>query len=636
MGRPLTTWAALASPRFLVSSWPWRSYAYLLSSVPIGVLTIAILIVYAAASAVLSLLVIGVLMWTAFPLLGVVLGSVERRRARLVLVEGISSPHATMPAALSVRQKLKFRRREQGSMRALGYGFVLGVFVWPLSIATAGLSTAILLTTLAAPIIADRDAMAMGPWTLDTAPEGFAFLLLFGPVFFAVSSYLLGVVAAAEASLAKAMLGPRQDELQRNVAELRRSRLDLVDAFETERARIERHLHDGVQQRLVGLTMTLGLAELDLAEGEGRRLVVKAHSEAEAALADLRAAVRGIHPRVLIDHGLEAAVLEVADRSPLPVVVQVSLPSRLPPPIEAAAYFVVSEALANVAKHAQANSCEVVGWVERDQLVISITDDGIGGAKNRRRDRTHRAGDQVGRVGRHTRRRQPTRWADPTADGVPVPTRRLSIVLAEDSLLLREGLASILDRAGHEVRDTVGDADTLLAVVRKEPPDVVITDVRMPPGHSDEGLRAAAAIRAELPSIGILVLSQYVADAYLSSLLDTTTGGIGYLLKDRVGHVTEFLESLDRVADGGMVVDPEVVRQLLARRRNDGPLAALTPRELEVLALMAEGRVNASIAEQLVVSEAAVRKHVGNIFAKLQLDDGLDRRVSAVLTYLRG
>ncbi|TDD62831.1 response regulator transcription factor [Kribbella antibiotica] len=217
-----------------------------------------------------------------------------------------------------------------------------------------------------------------------------------------------------------------------------------------------------------------------------------------------------------------------------------------------------------------------------------------------------------------------------------MPTRRLSIVLAEDSLLLREGLASILDRAGHEVRDSVGDGDTLLAVVRKEPPDLVITDVRMPPGHSDEGLRAAAAIRAEFPTIGIVVLSQYVADAYLSSLLESTTGGIGYLLKDRVGHVAEFLESLDRVASGGTVVDPEVVRQLLSRRRNDGPLAALTPRELEVLGLMAEGRVNGAIAQQLVVSEAAVRKHVGNIFAKLQLDDGLDRRVSAVLTYLRG
>lgn len=213
----------------------------------------------------------------------------------------------------------------------------------------------------------------------------------------------------------------------------------------------------------------------------------------------------------------------------------------------------------------------------------------------------------------------------------------LSIVLAEDSLLLREGLASILDRAGHHVRDAVGDAETLVAVVRKDPPDVVITDVRMPPGHSDEGLRAAAAIRADHPAVGILVLSQYVADAYLPALLESTGGGgIGYLLKDRVGHVAEFLASLDRVASGGTVVDPEVVRQLLSRRKNHGPLAALTPRELEVLALMAEGRVNASIANELVVSEAAVRKHVGNIFAKLDLSDGLDRRVSAVLTYLRG
>jgi signal transduction histidine kinase len=164
------------------------------------------------------------------------------------------------------------------------------------------------------------------------------------------------------------------------VADLRRSRLDLVDAFETERARIERHLHDGVQQRLVGLTMTLGLAELDLPEGDGRRLVVKAHGEAEAALADLREAVRGIHPRVLVDHGLEAAVREVADRSPLPVSVRMALSRRLPAPIEAAAYFVVSEALGNVAKHARATRCEVDGWIIDERLVVTITDDGIGGA----------------------------------------------------------------------------------------------------------------------------------------------------------------------------------------------------------------------------------------------------------------
>lgn len=267
MERPTTTWAALASSRYLVSSWPWRSYAYLFTSVPVGVLTIGVLIGAAAAGAVLSPILIGVLLLTAFPLLGVLIGRVERWRARLVLIDGISSPHATMPSALRRRDKLKFRRREQASLRALGYGFVLGVFIWPLSALIAGISATVLGITLAAPIIANSEQMGMGPWTLDTAAEGLIFLVAFGPPFFVVSSYLVGVVAGAEASLAKAMLGPRQEELQRNVAELRRSRLDLVDAFETERVRIERHLHDGVQQRLVGLTMTLGLAELDLPEG---------------------------------------------------------------------------------------------------------------------------------------------------------------------------------------------------------------------------------------------------------------------------------------------------------------------------------------------------------------------------------
>jgi DNA-binding NarL/FixJ family response regulator len=218
-----------------------------------------------------------------------------------------------------------------------------------------------------------------------------------------------------------------------------------------------------------------------------------------------------------------------------------------------------------------------------------------------------------------------------------VPDRRLRIVLAEDAALLREGLVGILERAGHEVVAAVGDADALLAYVDRETPDVVITDIRMPPGHSDEGLRAAASIRARHPGIAILVLSAYVADAYVPDLLESAPGGgVGYLLKDRVGHVRDFLDSLDRVAAGGTVIDPDVVRRLLSRRRDDGPLAALTDREREVLALMAEGRTNGSIADSLVVSEAAVRKHVGNIFAKLALPEGTDRRVSAVLAYLRG
>ncbi|TCO51183.1 signal transduction histidine kinase [Kribbella antiqua] len=371
----------MASPRYLVSSWPWRSYAYLFTSVPVGALTITVIGGAAAVSALLSPVLIGILAVTMLPLLGVVIGWVERWRAGLMLLDGIDSPHAEMPRSLRRWEKLKFRRREGASLRELGYGFWLGVLVCPVSALVAGISATVMGITLAAPVIADGDEMGMGPWILDSAQEGFIFLLAFGPIFYVVSSYLVGVLAGAEAALARAMLGPRQEELRRSLAELRRSRLDLVDAFETERVRIERHLHDGVQQRLVGLTMTLGLAELDLPEGEGRRLVVKAHAEAEAALADLREAVRGIHPRVLVDHGLEAAVREVADRSPLPVMVQMELPTRLPPPIEAAAYFVVSEALANVAKHAQATTCEVSGRIEGERLIISIVDDGIGGAK---------------------------------------------------------------------------------------------------------------------------------------------------------------------------------------------------------------------------------------------------------------
>lgn len=212
----------------------------------------------------------------------------------------------------------------------------------------------------------------------------------------------------------------------------------------------------------------------------------------------------------------------------------------------------------------------------------------------------------------------------------------LRVVLAEDAVLLREGLVGILERAGHEVVAAVGDADALLAYTARSMPDVVIVDIRMPPTHTDEGLRAAARIRDEHPGIAILVLSAYIAEAYVPDLLDSAPGGgVGYLLKDRVGHVREFLDSLDRVARGETVVDPQVVRQLLGRRRDSGPLATLTEREREVLALMAEGRTNGSIAQQLVVSEAAVRKHVGNIFAKLPLDPDSDRRVSAVLAYLR-
>ena len=213
----------------------------------------------------------------------------------------------------------------------------------------------------------------------------------------------------------------------------------------------------------------------------------------------------------------------------------------------------------------------------------------------------------------------------------------MRVVLAEDSVLLREGIARILEEAGIEVAGQAGDADDLLRKVRAHKPDVAITDIRMPPSHTDEGLRAAHEIRAELPEIGVLVLSQYVEEGYALDLLADNAAGLGYLLKDRVGDVEAFLDAVQRVADGGSALDPEVVSQLMGRKRRDDPLDELTPREREVLGLMAEGRSNRAIAETLVVTERAVEKHVTSIFSKLDLANTPEdhRRVLAVLAYLR-
>ncbi|MER5846002.1 response regulator transcription factor [Streptomyces sp. NPDC002012] len=214
--------------------------------------------------------------------------------------------------------------------------------------------------------------------------------------------------------------------------------------------------------------------------------------------------------------------------------------------------------------------------------------------------------------------------------------RSLRVVLAEDSVLLREGLIGLLTRFGHEVVAAVGDAEALTEAVAEHGPDIVVTDVRMPPGFQDEGLHAAVRLREKQPALPVLVLSQYVQRTYAADLLDSGDGsGVGYLLKDRVGQIEEFTDALQEVAAGGTVVDPEVVRQLLRRRRD--PLERLTAREREVLALVAQGRSNGAIARDLVVSEAAVGKHIGNILAKLDLPpaDETHRRVLAVLTFLR-
>jgi DNA-binding NarL/FixJ family response regulator len=210
------------------------------------------------------------------------------------------------------------------------------------------------------------------------------------------------------------------------------------------------------------------------------------------------------------------------------------------------------------------------------------------------------------------------------------------VTVAEDSVLLREGLCRLLAEAGFEVVDAVGDGEALLRSIAAEQPDVVVADVRMPPTHSDEGLRAALVIRSRWPSVGVLVLSQYVEERYATELLAGDTRGVGYLLKDRVADVETFVEALHRIRAGGTALDPEVVSQIFARSRRAAPLAALTPRERDVLALMAEGRSNAGIAEELVVGEGAVEKHISGIFGKLMLPAAPTdhRRVLAVLRYL--
>lgn len=214
----------------------------------------------------------------------------------------------------------------------------------------------------------------------------------------------------------------------------------------------------------------------------------------------------------------------------------------------------------------------------------------------------------------------------------------MRVVIADDSVLLRAGLERLLADAEFTVVASVGDATALLAAVDAHHPDVAIVDVRMPPHFGDEGLRAAVHLRRSAPDTGVLVLSQYVEEPAAQELLALGARGVGYLLKDRVADVADFLAAVRRVGRGGTALDPEVIAQIMSRRRRDDPLAPLTPREREVLACMAEGRSNAAIAERLSISDGAVEKHVGNIFSKLALepDDSDHRRVLAVLAFLKG
>lgn len=380
----MTPWRALADRpwRFLASPWPWRSFAYVLTSPLVAAGTLVLLAGTVLAGGLLAPVLVGIAVLNSLPLLGVTIGGLERRRLRLMRGPGqppLDSPHPALPDT-TLRRRIAYRRREPAAWRALGYTALLALLLGWLDLTLVALTLMATVVLALSPLLAAHGTVGVLWWQAATPAQALPLALAAAPAWFVLSAYVLTVAAAAQAALARLLLGPREEELRAQLANLRRSRLDLVDAFETERRRIERHLHDGVQQRLVGLTMTLGLAEYQLPDGQARRLVAKAHGEAEHALADLRDAVRNIYPRVLVDHGLQAAVHEVADRLPTPVSVDLELAGRLPPPVEATAYFVVSEALSNIAKHARATRCTVRGWVAAGTLVIVVDDNGIGGA----------------------------------------------------------------------------------------------------------------------------------------------------------------------------------------------------------------------------------------------------------------
>ncbi|UQU68154.1 sensor histidine kinase [Couchioplanes caeruleus] len=355
--------------RFLASSWPWRSLAYLTGGALLGFATILVVLGLLGAGLVLSVVVIGVAGYVATILSGVAVGRLERWRMRLIDRDALPDPHRR-PDKPCVRAWLMCRLREQATWRELGYAMVsAAVLCW---IDAAVVFAAVIVPTafLFAPVyLTDRPLAYTLPQTL------------LAPIGWVIAAYPVTAWAGARAAMARAILAPRSDDTDAKLVELTRSRARLVDAFEVERRRIERDLHDGAQQRLVALSMQLGLARLEVTAGSPAEApLVAAQDLARQALAELRELIRGVHPKVLTDRGLAAAVGDAAGHAPVPVDLDLGIDRRLPEAVEVAAYFVVVEALANVAKHSQATRAAVTATVHGGRLYLDVRDDGRGGA----------------------------------------------------------------------------------------------------------------------------------------------------------------------------------------------------------------------------------------------------------------
>ena len=551
----------------------------------------------------------------------------HRRRAGSLLGRPVDSPYAPGPPGF--RSLL----RETATWRDLGWLALNG----PLGLGVAAISVGLGLAGLQclfAPAIQPLlpPGVVFDPLLLDVTDQPRAWLMvLASPVVLLAAATVPGLLNRLRARVAAALLAPTAaTALRDRVGRLAASRADAVDSSASELRRIERDLHDGAQARLVSLSMNLGIAEdvLDADPALARKMILDARENAGVVLGEIRDLVRGIHPPVLADRGLPGAVQALALASPVPV----DLDLRLAGP---------------------AARAHRVGRVFRDRRGAGERHPAQrrrphldharprrrprGGDRGRQRPRgrgprrRHRAAGHPAAAGRL--RRQPDhQQPGPRADR-PVRGDSMRVVIAEDQTLLRDGLTHMLTLYKFEVVAAVEDGEQLLEALRRHRPDVAVVDIRLPPSFTDEGLRAAIAARREIPGLPILILSQYVERLYARELLSDRAGAVGYLLKDRVGDVRQFVETLRRVAEGQTVMDPQIIAELV---NGGGRLAALTPRERTVLAFMAEGRSNGAIAALMHVSDRAVSKHINSIFAKLDLPLSGDdhRRVLAVLAYL--
>ncbi|MFE5395301.1 sensor histidine kinase [Streptomyces sp. NPDC056568] len=384
---PRNVWQAMSGPGpgFLLSAWPWRSVAYLATGAVAGAVTLVGVVTAAAVGGVLAVVVVGLPLLVLLALAGIPVAHLERLRLRLVDRDPAPGRHR-QPTAAGLWAWLTTRLREPATWRELGYALLFAFLLWPVDALVLSAALVLPLSTVATPLLMatvgdGEEAKVLKQWTVTTWPTALGVALL-GLLLLAVGAYALGLAAGARAELARVLVGtPRGGDPDARVVELTRSRVRLVDAFEAERRRIERDLHDGAQQRLVALTMALGLARLDAPPGPLADQLAKAHEEAGKALGELRELIHGIHPKVLADYGLAAAVEDAADRSAVPVDVHLELPGRLPQAVEAAAYFVVCEALANVARHSGAERAEVAGGHRGGRLFLAVRDDGRGGAE---------------------------------------------------------------------------------------------------------------------------------------------------------------------------------------------------------------------------------------------------------------